>query len=242
MLRVKLSIIIPVYNEEATILKILEKVEAVKLYGNLAKEIILVDDKSKDRSIEIIENYIANKSGSENLEIKFYKHENNSGKGAALQTGFKNATGNFLIIQDADLEYDPAEYNELMKPLVEGVADVVYGSRFTGSKARRSMGFWHYWANKFLTYLSNIVNDIYLTDMETCYKAFRTEIIQSINFKETHFGIEPEITAKIAKKKNLRLFEVPISYYGRSYEEGKKISWKDGVKAIFYILKYRLYD
>ncbi len=238
----KLSIVIPVYNEEATIVQILDKVEAVELYGNLSKEIILVDDKSKDKSSAIIEKYIASRSNKKDLELKFYKHENNSGKGAALRTGFKHATGDFLIIQDADLEYDPAEYNELMKPLVDGVADVVYGSRFTGSKARRSMGFWHYWANKFLTYLSNLVNDIYLTDMETCYKAFRTEIIQSIEFKEKHFGIEPEITAKIAKKKNLRLFEVPISYYGRSYEEGKKICWKDGVKAIFYILKYRFCD
>ena len=238
----KLSIVIPVYNEEATIVQILDKVEAVELYGNLSKEIILVDDKSKDKSSAIIETYIASRSNKKDLELKFYKHENNSGKGAALRTGFKHATGDFLIIQDADLEYDPAEYNELMKPLVDGVADVVYGSRFTGSKARRSMGFWHYWANKFLTYLSNLVNDIYLTDMETCYKAFRTEIIQSIEFKEKHFGIEPEITAKIAKKKNLRLFEVPISYYGRSYEEGKKICWKDGVKAIFYILKYRFCD
>jgi glycosyltransferase involved in cell wall biosynthesis len=239
---VKLSIIIPVYNEESTVLQILEKVEAVKLYKDLSKEIILVDDKSRDKSSVIIEEYIAAKSTRKDLELKFYKHEINSGKGAALQTGFKHATGDFLIIQDADLEYDPAEYNELLKPLVDGVADVVYGSRFTGSKARRSMGFWHYWANKFLTYLSNIVNDIYLTDMETCYKAFRTEIIQNIEFKEKHFGIEPEITAKIAKKKNLRLFEVPISYYGRGYEEGKKINWKDGVKAIFYILKYRFCD
>ncbi len=238
----RLSIVIPIYNEEATLLQILEKVEAVELYGNLTKEIILIDDKSKDRSIEIVEKYIATKSGTKDLELKFYKHEHNSGKGAALRTGFEQATGDFLIIQDADLEYDPVEYNELLKPLVDGVADVVYGSRFTGSKARRSMGFWHYWANKFLTYLSNLVNNIYLTDMETCYKAFRTEIIKSIKFKEKHFGIEPEITAKIAKRKNLRLFEVPISYYGRSYEEGKKISWKDGVKAIFYILKYRFSD
>lgn len=236
----KLSIVIPVYNEAATLSKILEAVEAVNLVSDLSKEIILVDDKSADNSAQIIEDHIAaNKS---DIEFKFLKHQKNSGKGAALQTGFKEATGDFVIVQDADLEYDPEEYNEILPILVNGKADVVYGSRFTGTKPRRSMGFWHYWANKFLTYLSNILNDIYLSDMETCYKCFRREIIQRLDLQENHFGIEPEITAKIAKIKGIRIFEVAISYYGRGYEEGKKINWRDGIKAIFYIFKYRFFD
>ena len=238
----KLSIIIPVYNEEATIFQILEKVESVKLSGNLTKEIILIDDKSMDSSAEIIEKYIASKSASKDLEIKFYKHEINSGKGAALQTGFKQATGDFLIIQDADLEYDPEDYNELLKPMLEHNADVVYGSRFKGAKPRRIVNWRHYVANKFLTMLSNFANNLYLTDMETCYKLFKTPIAKNLNLKERGFGIEPEITAKIAKVPNLRIYEVGISYYGRTYEEGKKITWKDGVKAVFYILKYKFYD
>lgn len=236
----KLSIVIPVYNEAATLTKILQAIEAVNLVSGLTKEIILVDDKSADQSAEIIEQHIA--ANKKNIEYKFLKHLKNSGKGAALQTGFKEATGDFVIVQDADLEYDPEEYNEILPALISGRADVVYGSRFTGSKPRRSMGFWHYWANKFLTYLSNILNDIYLTDMETCYKCFRREIIQGLDLKENHFGIEPEMTAKIAKIKGVRIFEVAISYYGRGYEEGKKINWRDGLKAIFYIFKYRFKD
>ena len=203
------------------------------------KEFVLVDDASVYRSLSIAEAY---KKNHPELNIKLYKLPVNSGKGAALQEAFKNATGDFVIIQDADLEYDPNEYNEILKPLVDGHADVVYGSRFTGTKPRRSAGFLHYMANKFLTYLSNLLYDIYVTDMETCYKAFRREIIQSLRLNEMRFGIEPELTAKISKIPNLRLYEVAISYYGRTHAEGKKINWTDGVKAIFYIFKYRFFD
>ncbi|MBT6843622.1 MAG: glycosyltransferase family 2 protein [Candidatus Melainabacteria bacterium] len=237
----KLSIVIPVYNEAATLNQILEAVEAVDLVADLTKEIILVDDCSADKSAEIIEKHIA-ASKHTTIQYKFVKHLKNSGKGAALQTGFKEATGDFVIVQDADLEYDPEEYNEILPILVNDKADVVYGSRFAGSKPRRSMGFWHYLANKFLTNLTNMLNDIYLTDMETCYKCFKREIIQSIDLQENHFGIEPEMTSKVAKLKGIRIFEVAISYYGRGYEEGKKINWRDGIKAIFYIFKYRFFN
>lgn len=232
----QLSIVIPIYNEENTLEAILDKVASVDLISGLKKEFILVDDASTDSSFMIAQAYINNHP---DLNIKLYKLEQNSGKGAALQEGFKQATGDYVIIQDADLEYDPNEYNEILGPLVGGHADVVYGSRFTGTKPRRSAGFLHYMANKFLTYLSNLLYDIYVTDMETCYKAFRREIIQSIKLSERGFGIEPEITAKISKIPNIRLYEVAISYYGRTHAEGKKINWTDGVKAIFYIIKYR---
>ncbi|MDD9898912.1 MAG: glycosyltransferase family 2 protein [Candidatus Melainabacteria bacterium] len=234
----KLSIVIPVYNEAETLSQILAAVEAVDLIGGLGKEIILVNDCSTDDSAWIIEQHIQSHSSGD-IEYKFLQHEQNSGKGAALQTGIKEATGEFVIIQDADMEYDPQEYNDILPVLVAGRADVVYGSRFTGSKPRRSMGFWHYLANKFLTYLTNVLNDIYLTDMETCYKCFRREIIQGLDLQENHFGIEPEITTKLAKIPRIRMFEVAISYYGRGYEEGKKIGWMDGIKAIFYIFKYK---
>ncbi len=237
----KLSIIIPVYNEEATIIQILEKVVNVNLLANLSKEIILIDDKSKDTSVALIEEFLASKDAP-GLEFKLFKHERNMGKGAALQTGFQYASGDFLIIQDADLEYDPEDYNELLKPMIEYNADVVYGSRFKGSKPRRIVNWRHYVANKFLTMLSNFVNDLYLTDMETCYKLFRTNISRNLKLRERGFGIEPELTAKIAKIPNIRIYEVGISYYGRTYEEGKKINWKDGIKAIFYILKYKFFD
>lgn len=234
-----LSIVIPIYNEEQTLETILDKVAAVELIADLKKEFILINDSSSDNSLQIAQDY-SNKHPD--LDIGIFSLKKNSGKGAALQEAFRQAKGDFVIIQDADLEYDPNEYNEVLRPLVEGHADVVYGSRFTGTKPRRSAGFWHYWANKFLTYLSNILFDIYLTDMETCYKAFRREVIQSIKLKEKRFGIEPEITAKISKIPNIRLYEVAISYYGRTYSEGKKINWTDGVKAIFYILKYKFFD
>ena len=234
-----LSIVIPIYNEENTLEAILDEVASVELMAGLEKEFILVNDASTDRSLEIAETYITNHP---ELNMKLLSNEKNSGKGAALQKGFKQANGDYVIIQDADLEYDPNEYNEMLGPLVEGHADVVYGSRFTGTKPRRSAGFLHYLANKFLTYFSNLLYDIYVTDMETCYKAFRREIIQAISLRERGFGIEPEITAKISKIPNIRLYEVAISYYGRTHAEGKKINWTDGVKAIFYIIKYRFCD
>lgn len=235
----KLSIVIPIYNEENTLEAILDKVAGVELKSGLEKEFILIDDASQDSSIKIAETYIERHP---KLNIKLFKLAQNSGKGAALQEGFRQASGDYIIIQDADLEYDPNEYNEILQPLLDGYADVVYGSRFTGTKPRRSAGFLHYVANKFLTYLSNLLFNIYITDMETCYKAFRQEIIQQLNLKEKRFGIEPEITAKISKIKDIRLYEVAISYYGRTHQEGKKIKWTDGVKAIFYILKYRFFD
>jgi glycosyltransferase involved in cell wall biosynthesis len=236
---VKLSIVIPIYNEEKTLETILNKIVAVELKSRLEKEFILVDDASQDSSMVIAEDY---KARHPKLDIKLFRLQINSGKGAALQEGFRQATGDFVIIQDADLEYDPNEYNEILQPLLDGHADVVYGSRFTGTKPRRSAGFLHYIANKFLTYLSNSLFNIYITDMETCYKAFRKEIIQQLNLKEKRFGIEPEITAKISKIEDIRLYEVAISYYGRTPKEGKKIKWTDGVKAIFYIFKYRFFD
>ena len=235
MLDVRLSIVIPIYNEKDYLEKILDKVNQVKLINELEKEFILVDDCSTDESFTIAQNYQATHP---NILMKVLRLEKNSGKGAALKAGFKTCTGDLVIIQDADLEYDPNEYNEILKPLTEGVADVVYGSRFTGTKARRSVGFMHYLANKFLTYLSNIANNLYLTDMETCYKAFRKEILEQIDLKEDRFGIEPEITSKIARIKKIRIYEVPISYHGRDIESGKKIRWTDGFKAIVYIIKY----
>ncbi len=235
----QLSIVIPVYNEEKTLEKILDKVASIKLKDAIEKEFIIVDDCSQDQSREILKNYQAKHP---ELDIKIFLQEKNQGKGSALQKGFEKANGDFVIIQDADLEYDPNEYNEILRPLVEGHADVVYGSRFTGTKPRRSAGFWHYLANKFLTYLSNLLYDVYLTDMETCYKAFRREIIQSIKLQEKGFGIEPEITAKISRISDIRLYEVAISYYGRTHAEGKKINWTDGFKAIFYIFKYKFFN
>lgn len=234
----KLSIIIPVFNEAATVEKVLETIVALELYQGLEKEIILVNDDSSDASSEIIKNFI---SSEKNTEIKLIEHTQNQGKGAAIQTGIKTATGDFCIIQDADLEYDPNEYDLLLKPLLDDKADIVYGSRFIGGAARRSMGFWHFCANKFLTFLTNLLCDIYLTDMETCYKAFRTDLIKALELKEKRFGIEPEITIKLAKQKKLRIIEVPISYYGRDFSEGKKIHWSDGFKAIFYIFKYSFF-
>ncbi len=233
----KLSIIIPLYNEENYIESLLDKVLAVDLYKNISREIIIVDDFSTDKSVELIHNYLAQTNSHTIFQV--ISHPENRGKGAALQTGFQAASGDFIIIQDADLEYDPSEYNELLQLLIDDKADVVFGSRFTGAKARRSMGFWHYMANRFLTCLSNILFDIYLTDMETCYKAFRRKLLSQISLTERGFGIEPELTAKLSQIPGVRIFEVPISYYGRSYSEGKKINWKDGLKAIFYILKYR---
>ncbi len=234
----KLSVIIPAYNEERTIHLILDKVRDVELINGLEKEVIIVNDCSKDATEEAIHRYSAANPG---LNIQYIKHEVNQGKGAALHTGIKNASGEYLIIQDADLEYDPQEYNLLLKPLLAGFADVVYGSRFIGGKPHRILFFWHSIGNRFLTNISNAFTNLNLTDMETCYKLFRSEIIKNIPLREKRFGFEPEVTAKISRNKNLRIYEVGISYYGRTYAEGKKISWKDGVRAIHCILKFGLF-
>jgi len=233
----KLSIIIPVYNEENTINQILEKVYNVKLIQNIEKEIILVNDCSTDKTDEILSNCI---SENQSMEIKYIKHEKNMGKGAALHTGIENASGEYLIVQDADLEYDPEEYNILLGPVVYASADVVYGSRFMGGKPHRILFFWHSIGNRLLTFISNLFNNLNLSDMETCYKLINTSIIKSIDLRERRFGFEPEVTAKLSRVKGLKLYEVGISYYGRTYEEGKKINWKDGIRAFYVIIKYGL--
>lgn len=231
----KLSIIIPAYNEGPTIHFILDKIDKVKLLNEIEKEIIIVNDCSKDNTEEAILEYIKN---NKNINIAYYKHDVNKGKGAALHTGISKAKGEYLIIQDADLEYDPEEYNLLLKPILDGFADVVYGSRFMGGNAHRILFFWHTIGNKLLTLLSNMSTNLNLSDMETCYKVFKTSIIQNINLTEKRFGFEPEITAKISRIPKIRIYEVGISYYGRTYEEGKKIGWRDGFRALFCIMKY----
>jgi glycosyltransferase involved in cell wall biosynthesis len=235
----KLSIIIPAYNEEKTIERIVEAVLEVNLIGNISKEIIIVNDCSKDKTesaiFEIIEKY-------KSSDIKYYKHSINKGKGAALHTGISKATGDYLIVQDADLEYDPHEFNDLLNPILRGMADVVYGSRFKGSNPHRILFYWHTIGNRFLTGLSNMLTNLNLSDMETCYKMFNTKMIQSLNLKEKRFGFEPEVTAKISRVKGVRIYEVGVSYYGRTYEEGKKIGWKDGFRAIWCILKYNIWS
>jgi len=233
-----LSIVIPAYNEGNTIHRILNKVKAVVLDGNIQKEVIIVNDCSKDNTEEAILSYQA---ANPELPITYYKHDVNQGKGAALHTGIKKATGDYVIIQDADLEYDPEEYNIVLKPLLNGFADVVYGSRFIGGNPHRILFFWHSIGNKWLTVLSNMFTNLNLTDMETCYKIFRREIIQGIDLEEKRFGFEPEVTAKISRIPKIRVYEVGISYYGRTYEEGKKIGWKDGFRAIYCIIKYNVF-
>ena len=234
----KLSIIIPAYNEARTIHLILDKVKTVELLNNISKELIIVNDCSTDDTEQAIESYI---SENPDMPIQYFKHDHNRGKGAAIHTGIQKATGEYLIIQDADLEYDPEEYNDLLKPVIKGFADVVFGSRFMGGNPHRVLFFWHTIGNKFLTTLSNMYSNLNLTDMETCYKLFDTKMIQSINLEESRFGFEPEVTAKISRVPNVRIYEVGISYYGRTYAEGKKIGWKDGFRAIYCILKYGLF-
>jgi glycosyltransferase involved in cell wall biosynthesis len=227
----KLSVIIPCYNERETILEIVERVKNAPLKTT---EIIVVDDASNDGSTELIREKV------EPVVDRVIYHPKNMGKGAALRSGFKEATGDIVVVQDADLEYDPQEYPNLMEPITSGKADVVFGSRFMGGNAHRVVYFYHMVGNRLLTLISNMLTNINLTDMETCYKMFRREVIQSITIEENRFGFEPEITAKVAKG-GYRIFEVGISYYGRTYAEGKKIGWKDGLRAIYSILKYNIF-
>ncbi len=227
----QISVVIPVYNEVSTIREIVVRVQAV----DLDKEIIIVDDGSTDGTREQLQKITLSQEN-----IKVFYHDRNQGKGAALRTGFEAATGDIVIIQDADLEYDPREYPVLLEPILDGRADIVYGSRFLGGP-HRVLFFWHYLGNKFLTLLSNALTNLNLTDMETCYKVFRREVLSDIQLKSNRFGFEPEFTAKIAKKE-FRIYETSISYSGRTYAEGKKIGWKDGVKAIFSILWFRFFD
>ena len=234
-----LSILIPVYNEENTITKILDRVFDVKLINEVKKEVIIINDYSIDNSDKFILQYQL-KHPEHN--IVYVKHDNNKGKGASIHTGIEKASGEFIIIQDADLEYDPSEFNLLLKPIIDGHADVVYGSRFMGGNPHRILFFWHSIGNKFLTFFSNVFTNLNLTDMETCYKLFKSNIIKSIQFDEERFGFEPEVTAKVSRIPDIRIYEVGISYYGRTYNEGKKINWKDGFRAINSILKYNLFS
>jgi len=233
----KLSIIIPAYNEAPTIHLILDRIKQVTLINNIRKEIVVVNDFSNDNIDEVISSY---RQENPDVDLQYVSHEFNKGKGAALRTGIQYASGDYIIIQDADLEYDPEEYNLLLKPLEKEVADVVYGSRFLGGNSHRILFFWHTIGNKILTFISNAFCNLNLSDMETCYKIFRADIIKAIDLKENRFGFEPEVTAKIARVPRIRIYEVGISYYGRTYEEGKKIGWKDGVRAFYCILKYNI--
>lgn len=233
-----LSIVIPAYNEAATIHLILNKVAEVELLGGMSKEVIVVDDASKDGTWKVLNEY-QSQHPEQNLQL--FQHPVNQGKGAALHTGIQQATGEVTVIQDADLEYDPHEFNLLLDPIYRDVADVVYGSRFMGGNPHRILFFWHSIGNKFLTFLSNMFTNLNLTDMETCYKMFRTDVLQGLKLKEKRFGFEPEVTAKMVRVPKIRIYEVGISYYGRTFEEGKKIGWKDGFRAIYCILKYNLF-
>jgi glycosyltransferase involved in cell wall biosynthesis len=232
----KLSILIPAYNEGPTIHFILDKVKKVELIHGIEKEVIIVNDCSSDNTEQAIQTYITE---NPSMDIRYFLQEKNQGKGAAINKAIQLATGEYLIVQDADLEYDPAEYNDLLKPVFIDNADVVYGSRFVGHQPHRILFYWHSKGNKFLTSLSNMMTNLNLTDMETCYKLIRTRIAKSITITEKRFGIEPEITAKLARIPKIRIYEIGISYYGRTYEDGKKIGWKDGFRAIWCIFKFR---
>ncbi|MCS6918130.1 MAG: glycosyltransferase family 2 protein [Chitinophagales bacterium] len=233
-----LSIVVPVYNEETTIGQVLRRIEQSPLPDGLGKEIIVVDDCSTDQTFAAASAYAQNSS----LPIVLLRHESNRGKGAALHTGIGRASGDFIIIQDADLEYDPAEYSRLLRPILDGVADVVYGSRFMGGSPHRLLLFWHYVGNKILTTFCNMFTNLNMTDMETCYKLFKSEVLKSLDLREKRFGFEPEVTIKMARIPGIRVYEVGISYYGRSYKEGKKIGWRDGFRAIYCILRYGLFS
>ena len=235
----RLSVVVPIYNERETLLEILERIRAVPI----RKEILLVDDGSKDGTRELLTSLEPTADDDPNNQLKIILHDVNKGKGAAVRTGFLAATGDIVLIQDADLEYDPAEYPRLLRPIVEGKADVVYGSRFLGDQPHRVLYWWHYMGNQFLTMASNCMSNLNLTDMETCYKVFRREVIAEIapTLKQNRFGIEPELTGKVARR-NLRIYEMSISYSGRTYEQGKKIGWRDGFQALWCILRYSIAD
>lgn len=235
----QLTVIVPAYNEEQFIYQVLQRINTVNLIGDIEKEILVVDDKSTDSTAEQIKRFVRDYPL---VRLQYVCHEVNQGKGAAIRTGMQQAKGDYVVIQDADLEYDPQEFNLLLDPVVKGFADVVYGSRFMGSGPHRVLFFWHTIGNKWLTMLSNMLTNLNLTDMETCYKLFKREVIQQINIKENRFGFEPEITAKISRIPDIRIYEVGISYYGRTYAEGKKINYKDGFRAIACILKYNLFS
>lgn len=245
-----LSILIPAFNEEATILKVLDRVVAVQLPGGVAKEIVVVDDASTDRTRELVEGYLANRARDASapsvdqrvVGIRLFSQPRNMGKGAALHKGIELATGDYIVVQDADLEYDPKEYGLLLQPILDGFADVVYGSRFMGGNPHRILFFWHSIGNRLLTFLSNMFTNLNLTDMETCFKVFRAEILKQIVLVERRFGFEPEVTAKVARFPGIRIYEVGISYYGRTYEEGKKVRMKDAFRALWCIVKFNVFD
>jgi len=232
----RLSIVIPVFNEGDTVHLILDMIKEVNLIFGIEKELVIVNDCSTDHTTISVRKYM---QLNPELNIKYFEHEVNKGKGAALHTGIQQATGELIIIQDADLEYDPREYNTLLKPVVEGFADVVFGTRFYGGNPHRILFFWHSIGNKLLTFFSNIFTGLNLTDMETCYKLFRADLLKSLPLREKRFGFEPEITARVARIPKVRIYEVGISYYGRTFQEGKKIGWKDGFRALYCIIKYK---